>query len=73
MVIGDGKAAARSTFGNEPFTPYNLLRYNTFQLLDSVTKFARTTRSPSAATSRSSRSENLFYFGIQSAYSRHAG
>src|ERR1019366_3322002 len=45
VVIGDGLAQAGTSavsyaaFGNEPFTPYNLLRYNTFQVQDSVTKF----------------------------------
>src|SRR5207253_9202161 len=40
VVIGDGTGGAYTTFGNEPFTPFNLLRYNTFQVQDSVTKFA---------------------------------
>lgn len=40
VVIGDGNGGALTAFGNEPFTPYNLLRYNTFQAQDSFTKFA---------------------------------
>src|SRR5262249_17306344 len=40
VVIGAGDGSAYTSFGNEPFTPFNLLRYNTFQLQDSVTKFA---------------------------------
>ena len=70
VVIGDGDGSALTAFGNEPFTPYNLLRYSTFQVQDSVTKFAEaTTRSRSAATLEKFHSDNSFYFGIQSAYS----
>src|ERR1019366_9917226 len=36
VVIGDGSGVSYTAFGNEPFTPYNLLRYNTFQVQDSV-------------------------------------
>jgi hypothetical protein len=41
VVIGDGTGSPYTTFGSEPFTPFNLLRYGTFQMQDSVTKFAK--------------------------------
>ena len=36
--ILDGAGVAYTSFGSEPFTPNNELRYNTFQLQDSFTK-----------------------------------
>jgi hypothetical protein len=56
------------TFGNEPFTPFNELRYNTFQLQDSVTKFAKNHSITFGGNLEKFHSENKFYFGIQSAY-----
>ena len=35
-------AVAYTSFGTEPFTPNNELRYNTFQLQDNFTKFGST-------------------------------
>ena len=61
-------AAAYTSFGSEPFTPYNLLRYNTFQLQDSVTKFAKNHSLTFGGTVEKFHSDNSFYFGIQSAY-----
>ena len=43
-----------TSFGTEPFTPFNLLYYNTFQAQDSFTRSsASRTRSPSVARSKS--------------------
>ena len=48
------RSAPYTSFGSEPFTPFNLLTYSTFQMQDNVTRFANNTRSPSAARSRNS-------------------
>jgi hypothetical protein len=69
VVIGAGDGSAYTSFGNEPFTPYNLLRYNTFQLQDSVTKFAGNHSITFGGTAEKFHSDNSFYFGIQSSYS----
>jgi len=69
VVIGDGTGGAYTSFGNEPFTPFNLLRYNTFQMQDSVTKFAKNHSITFGANVEKFHSDNSFYFGIQSAYS----
>src|SRR4029079_147393 len=67
--IGDGTGGAYTAFGNEPFTPFNLLRYNTFQAQDSVTKFAGNHSITFGGNIEKFHSDNSFYFGIQSAYS----
>jgi len=69
VVIGAGDGSALTSFGNEPFTPYNLLRYNTFQVQDSVTKFLRNHSFTFGGNLEKFHSDNSFYFGIQSAYS----
>jgi hypothetical protein len=69
VVIGDGTGGAYTAFGNEPFTPFNLLRYNTFQAQDSVTKFAGNHSITFGGNIEKFHSDNSFYFGIQSAYS----
>jgi hypothetical protein len=69
VVIGDGSGGAYTAFGNEPFTPFNLLRYNTFQAQDSVTKFAKNHSLTFGGNIEKFHSDNSFYFGIQSAYS----
>src|SRR5205823_13691588 len=69
VVIGDTAGSAITAFGNEPFTPFNLLRYNTFQLQDSVTKFAKNHSYTFGGALEKFHSDNSFYFGIQSAYS----
>jgi len=69
VVIGAGDGSALTAFGNEPFTPYNLLRYNTFQLQDSVTKFAKSHSITFGVNAEKFHSDNSFYFGIQSSYS----
>jgi hypothetical protein len=69
VVIGDGAGLPQTAFGSEPFTPFNLLRYGTFQLQDSVTKFAKNHSITFGGTVEKFHSDNSFYFGIQSAYS----
>src|SRR5204863_4853532 len=65
----NGDGTALTSFGSEPFTPFNLLRYNTFQMQDSVTKFAKNHSLTFGANVEKFHSDNSFYFGIQSAYS----
>jgi hypothetical protein len=72
VVIGDGSGVSLTAFGNEPFTPYNLLRYNTFQVQDSVTKFAKNHSITFGGNLEKFHSDNSFYFGIQSSYSYHS-
>ena len=69
VVIGDGAGSAYTAFGSEPFTPFNLLRYGTFQLQDSVTKFTKNHEWTFGGNVEKFHSDNSFYFGIQSAYS----
>ena len=68
VVISDGSGSPYTTFGSEPFTPFNLLRYGTFQMQDSVTKFAKNHSITFGGTLEKFHSDNSFYFGIQSAY-----
>ncbi len=68
VVIGDGAGAPLTSFGSEPFTPFNLLFYHTFQMQDSVTKFAKNHSLTFGGTLEKFHSDNSFYFGIQSAY-----
>jgi Carboxypeptidase regulatory-like domain len=72
VVIGAGDGTSLTSFGNEPFTPYNLLRYNTFQLQDSFTKFAKNHSITFGGNVEKFHSDNSFYFGIQSSYSYHS-
>jgi hypothetical protein len=69
VVVNGPDGSPYTSFGNEPFTPYNLLRYNTFQLQDSVTKFAKNHSITFGVNTEKFHSDNSFYFGIQSAYS----
>ena len=66
--ISDGAGSPYTAFGSEPFTPFNLLRYGTFQMQDSVTKFAKNHSITFGGTLEKFHSDNSFYFGIQSAY-----
>jgi hypothetical protein len=69
VVIGDGAGSALTAFGSEPFTPFNLLTYHTFQLQDSVTKFSGNHSFTFGGAVEKFHSDNSFYFGLQSAYS----
>jgi hypothetical protein len=69
VTIGDGAGSALTAFGSEPFTPFNLLNYKTFQVQDSVTKFAKNHSFTFGGSYEKFHSDNSFYFGIQSAYS----
>ena len=64
-----GKAAsAYTSFGSEPFTPNNELRYKTFQIQDNFTKFGNRHSLTFGASLERYESENVFFPGSQSAY-----
>ncbi len=57
-----------TSFGSEPFTPFNLLRYNTFQAQDNFTWFSKNHSFTVGGSVEKYHSDNSFYFGVQSAY-----
>ena len=69
VVIGAGDGSAYTSFGSEPFTPFNLLNYKTFQIQDTVTKFTKNHSWTFGTSIEKFHSDNSFYFGIQSSYS----
>ena len=66
--ILDGSGVAYTSFGFEPFTPNNELRYWTFQLQDHFTIFTAKHSLTFGGSYERYRSENVFYPGAQSAY-----
>ncbi|OLD56104.1 MAG: TonB-dependent receptor [Acidobacteria bacterium 13_1_40CM_2_64_6] len=64
----DGSGVAYTSFGSEPFTPNNELRYNTFQAQDSFTKFGRNHSLTFGGAVEKYHSENVFFPGKQSVY-----
>jgi outer membrane receptor protein involved in Fe transport len=59
---------AYTSFGAEPFTPNNELRYNTFQLQDNFTRFGNRHSLTFGGSLERYESENVFFPGSQSAY-----
>jgi hypothetical protein len=57
-----------TSFGFEPFTPNNELRYKTFQLQDNLTKFGNRHALTFGASFERYESENVFFPGSQSVY-----
>jgi outer membrane receptor protein involved in Fe transport len=57
-----------TSFGFEPFTPNNELRYKTFQLQDSFTKFGDRHSLTFGGSVERYESENVFFPGSQSVY-----
>jgi hypothetical protein len=57
-----------TTFGFEPFTPNNELRYKTFQIQDSFTWNRGSHAFTFGATAQRYKSENVFFPGSQSVY-----
>jgi len=57
-----------TTFGFEPFTPNNELRYQTFQLQNNFTKFADKHSYTAGFSFERYNSENVFFPGSQSVY-----
>jgi hypothetical protein len=66
--IMDGSNVAYTSFGFEPFTPNNELRYWTFQLQDHLTWFTAKHSVTVGGSYERYRSENVFFPGKQSAY-----
>ncbi len=64
----DGSGATYTSFGSEPFTPNNELRYHTFQFEDDFTKFSEKHALTFGATFQKYHSENVFFPGKQSVY-----
>jgi outer membrane receptor protein involved in Fe transport len=59
---------AYTSFGSEPFTPDNLLFYNTFQAQDSFTWYKNNHSFTFGGAVEKYHSDNSFYPGLQSAY-----
>ena len=57
-----------TTFGFEPFTPNNELRYGTFQIQDNFTVYRNRHTLTSGASAERYESENVFFPGSQSVY-----
>jgi hypothetical protein len=66
--ILDGAGTGYTAFGSEPFTPNNELRYDTFQLQDSFTKFGKKHTLTFGGAVEKYHSDNVFFSGKQSAY-----
>ncbi len=61
-------ATTYTSFGSEPFTPNNELRYKTFQVQNNFMKFIDRHTVTIGATLERYESENVFFPGSQSAY-----
>ena len=59
---------AYTSFGSEPFTPNNELRYKTFQLQDNFTRFGNKHSLTFGGSLERYESENVFFPASQSAY-----
>ena len=57
-----------TTFGSEPFTPNNELRYHNYQVQDNLTRFGEKHSLTVGVSFEKYHSENVFYPGKQSAY-----
>jgi hypothetical protein len=66
--ILDGNSVAYTSFGSEPFTPNNELRYNTLQAQDSLTKFGNKHSITVGGSFEKYHSDNVFFPGKQSSY-----
>jgi hypothetical protein len=67
-VLAAAGGTAYTSFGFEPFTPNNELRYKTFQIQDNLTKFTANHSFTFGASAERYESENVFFPGSQSAY-----
>lgn len=68
VEIGFGDGTGYTSFGNEPFTPHNQLRYSTFQAQDNLTWFNKNHSFTVGASVEKYHSDNVFFPGSQSAY-----
>ena len=62
------RSVAYTSFGSEPFTPHNELRYKTFQAQNNFTKFGAKHTLTFGLALEKYNSENVFFPGEQSAY-----
>ncbi len=65
-ILKDG--ATYTSFGFEPFTPNNELRYNTLQVQDNFTRFGGRHSQTFGVSYEKYNSENVFFQGAQSVY-----
>jgi hypothetical protein len=65
-ILKDG--VTYTSFGSEPFTPNNELRYNSFQIQDNLTFFRGSHTITTGVSFERYRSENVFFPGSQSVY-----
>jgi hypothetical protein len=68
VEIDDGSGIGYTSFGSEPFTPFNLLYYSTFQLQDNITRFSGNNSWTFGGSFEKYHSNNSFYPGVQSVY-----
>jgi hypothetical protein len=68
VEIDDGNGLGYTSFGSEPFTPNNELRYNTFQLQNNLTLFKKGHSVTLGVSVEKYHSDNVFFPGKQSAY-----
>ena len=66
ILAADG--TAYTSFGTEPFTPNNELRYKTYQVKDDITRFSSRHSLTVGGTLQRYESENLFFSIQQSGY-----
>jgi hypothetical protein len=66
ILAADG--TAYTSFGTEPFTPNNELRYKTYQIKDDITRFSSRHSLTVGGTLQRYESENLFFSIQQSGY-----
>ncbi len=66
--ILDGAGKTYTSFGTEPFSPNNELRYNTFQAQDSFTKYGKNHSFTFGGAVEKYHSDNVFFSGQQSVY-----
>ena len=59
--ILDGSGTTYTSFGADPFTPNNELRYHTFQAQDSFTKFSKNHSFTFGASLEKYHSDNVFF------------
>jgi hypothetical protein len=65
-ILQDG--ITYTTFGSEPFTPNNELRYKSFQIKNDLTRFGERHSFVGGVSFQNYTSENVFFPGSQSAY-----
>jgi hypothetical protein len=67
-VLREAGGTTYTSFGFEPFTPNNELRYNEFQIQNNFTKYAQRHSLTFGASFERYESENVFFPGAQSVY-----